>query len=64
VIDAVLEVLSSHPAAGQLQRAGCMVLRNMAARNVDLRPLILEKGAEAVLRLAQVMAAPRVAVDR
>ncbi|GAX81213.1 hypothetical protein CEUSTIGMA_g8645.t1 [Chlamydomonas eustigma] len=53
VIDAVLEVMSGHPDAGQLQRAGCMVFRNMAARNVELRPVILEKGAEALLRQAQ-----------
>ena len=31
----------------------CMALRNMVARNTELRPLLLEKGAEAFLRRAK-----------
>ena len=53
-IDAVLEVMSSRPAHAQLQRSGCMAIRNMAARTVELRPILLEKGAEALLRDAKV----------
>ena len=46
--------MSSRPAHAQLQRSGCMAIRNMAARTVELRPILLEKGAEALLRDAKV----------
>ena len=36
-----------------VQRQGCMAIRNLVARNVDLRPMLLEKGAEAPLRGAK-----------
>jgi len=52
-LDVALELMSQFPAASGLQRAACMYLRNSAARNLELRPLMLERGAEALLRSAK-----------
>jgi hypothetical protein len=52
-LDVALDVMSAFPSAPGLQRAACMYLRNSAARNLELRPLMLERGAEALLRAAK-----------
>jgi hypothetical protein len=52
-LDVALELMTLFPAASGLQRAACMYLRNSAARNLELRPLMLERGAEALLRAAK-----------
>ena len=52
-LDVALELMTLFPAAAGLQRAACMYLRNSAARNLELRPLMLERGADALLRAAK-----------
>lgn len=60
-IDAVLEVMKVcskgvHGKLGQwVQRQACMGIRNVVARNPELRPVVLEKGAEPLLRQAKKM---------
>ncbi|CAL8469870.1 g9412 [Coccomyxa elongata] len=65
-IDTVLDAMRAAEAAGPrgfpdsatgaqwVQRQACMALRNMVARNPELRPAVLERGAEAFLRRAKV----------
>ena len=36
-----------------VQRQACMSMRNFVARNVDARPVLLEKGAEEALKQAK-----------
>ena len=36
-----------------VQRQACMALRNLVARNTDLRPALVELGAEEALRSAK-----------
>ena len=52
-LDIAVELMALFPCASGLQRAACMFLRNTAARNLELRPLMLERGAEALLRAAK-----------
>ena len=52
-LDAALVAMEAHPGAAGLQRQGCMFVRNCAVRNEELRPVALEKGAEALLRRAK-----------
>ncbi|BDA43881.1 Armadillo repeat-containing protein 6 [Coccomyxa sp. Obi] len=65
-IDTVLDAMRAAEAAGPrgfpdsatgaqwVQRQACMALRNMVARSPELRPAVLERGAEAFLRRAKV----------
>ncbi|KAK9915509.1 hypothetical protein WJX75_000068 [Coccomyxa subellipsoidea] len=65
-IDTVLDAMRAAEAFGArgfpdsavgaqwVQRQACMALRNMVARNPELRPAVLEKGAEPFLRRAKV----------
>eukprot|EP00975_Prorocentrum_lima_P027983 5885079-Prorocentrum_lima.AAC.1 len=49
----MLNAMRRHPDAVNLQRQGCLALRNMAARGSPLlREQILDEGAEEVLRHA------------
>ena len=52
-LDIAVELMALFPGASGLQRAACMYLRNSAARNLELRPLMLERGADALLRAAK-----------
>ncbi len=52
-LDATLDAMAAHPAVPGLQRAACMFLRNSAARNPDVRPMLRERGAEPLLRAAK-----------
>jgi hypothetical protein len=61
-LDAAVELMARYPAVPGLQRAACMYLRNSAARNLELRPLMLERGAEPLLRAAKA-AHPGVCTD-
>lgn len=60
-IDSVLEVMQvcskgAHGKLGQwVQRQACMSIRNVVARNPELRPIVLDKGAEPLLRAAKKM---------
>lgn len=60
-VDTVLEVMKVcesgvHGKLGQwVQRQACMSIRNIVARNPELRPIVLDKGAEAMLRSAKKM---------
>ena len=60
-IDTVLEVMNVcqtgvHGKLGQwVQRQACMSIRNVVARNPELRPMVLDKGAEPLLRSAKTM---------
>lgn len=60
-VDAVLEVMKvcstgAHGKLGQwVQRQACMSIRNIVARNPELRPVVLDKGAEPLLRSAKKM---------
>lgn len=42
-----------HPKAALLQRAACMVLRNLGSRSPEVRTEIKEVGAEKFIRLAR-----------
>ena len=60
-VDTVLEVMKVcesgvHEKLGQwVQRQACMSIRNIVARNPELRPIVLDKGAEPLLRSAKKM---------
>ncbi|KAL3155515.1 hypothetical protein ABBQ38_011067 [Trebouxia sp. C0009 RCD-2024] len=60
-VDTVLEVMKVcqtgvHGKLGQwVQRQACMSIRNIVARNPELRPVVLDKGAEPLLRSAKQM---------
>ncbi len=60
-VDTVLEVMNVcqtgvHGKLGQwVQRQACMSIRNVGARNPELRPIVLDKGAEPLLRSAKKM---------
>ncbi|KAL0024893.1 hypothetical protein WJX77_000671 [Trebouxia sp. C0004] len=60
-VDTVLEVMNVcqtgvHGKLGQwVQRQACMSIRNVVARNPELRPIVLDKGAEPLLRSAKKM---------
>lgn len=53
-VDAVIDVMGSMPNSTKnaqwVQRQACMSIRNIVARNPELRGLVLEKGAEPLLR--------------
>lgn len=53
VIDTVIEAMQVHAAKATVQRQACLLIRIMVARNTELRPPYLEKGAEALLRQAK-----------
>ena len=52
-VDAVLEAMAAHPKSAGIQRAAAMFVRNCAARNPEVRPALLERGADALLRAAK-----------
>ena len=60
-IDTVLAVMrvcetGVHGKLGQwVQRQACMSIRNVVARDPELRPVVLDKGAEPLLRSAKKM---------
>lgn len=47
--------MRAHAQQPGVNRQACQVLRNLVARNKDLGPPILEKGAEALLRNAKLL---------
>ncbi|EFJ47195.1 hypothetical protein VOLCADRAFT_105247 [Volvox carteri f. nagariensis] len=53
VADVVVEAMQRHAGRAHVQRQACLVTRIMVARNPELRPLFLERGAEALLRAAK-----------
>lgn len=48
-----LSAMERFPAAAGVQRSACLVLRNIVARNKEYVPVILDGGAEHLLRLAR-----------
>ena len=52
-LEGAMEALSSFPGHAGVQRAGCMVLRNAAARNPELRKALSDSGAEVLLVAAK-----------
>jgi hypothetical protein len=50
--EVALQAMRAHPAKQALQRQGCLALRNIVSRNRDLCPLLLDLGAEDVIRQA------------
>jgi hypothetical protein len=52
-LDATLDAMAAYASAPGLQRAACMFLRNCAARNPEVRPLLRDRGAEPLLRAAK-----------
>ncbi|GLC34380.1 hypothetical protein PLESTB_000734900 [Pleodorina starrii] len=53
VPEMVVEAMQRHAPRAPVQRQACLVVRIMVARNPELRPLFLERGAEALLRAAK-----------
>lgn len=53
VPDMVLVAMQRHPGRAPVQRQACLLLRIMVARNTELRPVFLERGAETLLRAAK-----------
>lgn len=51
--DVIAEVMSEQAGSAPVQRQACMAIRNMVVRNVELRPLALSKGLEALIRTAR-----------
>ncbi|CAG9467154.1 unnamed protein product [Pedinophyceae sp. YPF-701] len=49
---AVAAAMRSHEGSGPVQRQGCMLVRNLVARNAELRPVVAEAGAEGLIRAA------------
>lgn len=49
----VVDAMKRHSASAAVQKQGCLALRNMGVRNLDLRPRILEQDAEAAIRAAR-----------
>jgi hypothetical protein len=46
----VLAAMKKHPDAVLVQRQGCLAIRNMVARGQEWREMIMELGAEEMLR--------------
>ncbi|KAG6552110.1 hypothetical protein Mapa_006419 [Marchantia paleacea] len=53
VVDITAEMMEKHVNIANLQRQACKLLRNLAVRNLENRPIILEKGLEKLIRLAK-----------
>lgn len=53
ILDAALDAMTAHPQSAGVQRAAAMFIRNCAARNADVRPMLLDRGAEPLLRAAK-----------
>lgn len=51
-VDCMVAGMQKHPTASALQRQACLALRNIAGRCPDLRPYLLDHGAENALRQA------------
>eukprot|EP01039_Chlorochromonas_danica_P003784 gene3784-4134_t len=54
-VDVIIRIMRSFAQKDLLQRQACLTLRNIAGRCPDLRPILLDAGAEAVLRAAGMM---------
>ncbi|KAG2434650.1 hypothetical protein HXX76_007544 [Chlamydomonas incerta] len=54
VPELVVDLMTRWPGRSPVQRQACLVTRIMVARNPELRPAYLERGAEALLRAAKV----------
>eukprot|EP00850_Spirogloea_muscicola_P008167 SM000043S15795 [mRNA] locus=s43:249986:253148:+ [translate_table: standard] len=52
-IEVAAEAMEAHPSAGPMQRQACNLFRNLAVRNPENRPLILERGLEDLIRAAK-----------
>eukprot|EP00198_Chlamydomonas_reinhardtii_P003087 XP_001692423.1 predicted protein [Chlamydomonas reinhardtii] len=53
VPELVVDLMTRWPGRSPVQRQACLVTRIMVARNPELRPAYLERGAEALLRAAK-----------
>ncbi|KAL3683333.1 hypothetical protein R1sor_001355 [Riccia sorocarpa] len=52
-VDVAAEMMEMHTTEANLQRQACQLLRNLAVRNLENRPIILEKGLEKLIRKAK-----------
>ncbi|KAH9317877.1 hypothetical protein KI387_019646 [Taxus chinensis] len=52
-VDLAAEAMQKHPSAHLMQKQACLMIRNLAVRNPENRPLILEKGLENLIRIAK-----------
>ncbi|CAM6129689.1 unnamed protein product [Calypogeia fissa] len=53
VVDVTAEMMEKHTGSPGLQRQACQLIRNLAVRNLENRPIILEKGLEKLIRQAK-----------
>ena len=51
--EGIARVMSDRPSSHPVQRQACMAVRNMGARNPELRPLLVERGLEDLVRRAK-----------
>ncbi|CAM6010840.1 unnamed protein product [Sphagnum balticum] len=52
-VDIAAEMMEKHPGSAAMQRQACQMLRNLSVRNLENRPIILEKGLEPLIRKAK-----------
>ncbi|GLJ48430.1 hypothetical protein SUGI_1022200 [Cryptomeria japonica] len=52
-VDLASEAMEKHPSAHLMQKQACLMIRNLAVRNPENRPIILEKGLEKLIRIAK-----------
>lgn len=52
-VEGIAEVMSNRPKSHQVLRQACMAVRNMGVRNPELRPLLMERGLEDLVRQAK-----------
>ena len=51
--EVIVDVMGTNAQQAAVLRQACMAVRNMVVRNPDLRPQVLSKGVEALLRAAK-----------
>lgn len=52
-VDLAAEAMEEHRSAHLMQKQACLMIRNLAVRNPENRPIILEKGLEKLIRNAK-----------
>ncbi|CAM6059604.1 unnamed protein product [Sphagnum tenellum] len=52
-VDIAAEMMEKHPGSAAMLRQACQMLRNLSVRNLENRPIILEKGLEPLIRKAK-----------
>jgi hypothetical protein len=54
-IEGIARVMADRPGSHAVQRQACMAVRNLGARNPEIRPLLIDKGLEDFVRQAKSM---------